>query len=90
MNSERYCVISDLNIHNVHSIDKNKGAKMLQNSQLRKDIATLYEIKKRLAKTAEPDGETPTKLETEALKAEAILKQAIKALEAMDDIVSDD
>ncbi len=64
--------------------------KMLQNSQLRKDIAALYEIKKRLLKTAEPDGDTPTKIELEALKAEAVLAQAIKALEAMDDLISDD
>lgn len=63
---------------------------MLQNSQLRKDIAALYEIKQRLAKTAIPDGDTPTKIELEALKAEAVLAQAIKALEALDDLVSDD
>jgi hypothetical protein len=63
---------------------------MLQNSQLRKDIAALYTIKQRLTKTAEPDGETATKVEAEALKAEAVLGQAIKALEALDDLVSDD
>jgi hypothetical protein len=64
--------------------------KMLQNSQLRKDIATLYEIKQRLTKTAKPDGDIATKVEAEALKAEAVLAQAIKALEALDDLVSDD
>lgn len=63
---------------------------MLQNSQLRKDIAALYEIKKRLAKTAEPDGDTATKIELEALKAEAVVAEAIKALERLDDLVSDD
>lgn len=63
---------------------------MLQNSQLRKDIAALYEIKRRLAKTAEPDGDIATKVEAEALKAEAVLAQAIKALESLDDLVSDD
>jgi len=63
---------------------------MLQNSQLRKDIAALYEIKKRVAKTAQPDGDIATKLETEALKAEAIVAEAIKALEALDDLLTDD
>lgn len=62
---------------------------MLQNSQLRKDIATLYEIKRRLAKTVESD-DIATKVEAEALKAEAVLVQAIKALESLDDLVSDD
>lgn len=61
---------------------------MLQNSQLRKDIATLYEIKRRLAKTVESD-DIATKVEAEALKAEAVLAQAIKALESLDDLVSD-
>lgn len=62
---------------------------MLQNSQLRKDIAALYEMKKRLAKTAEPDGDTATEFELEAVKAEAAIDKAIKALEAMDDLIDD-
>lgn len=62
---------------------------MLQNSQLRKDIATLYEIKRRLAKTVESGGDIVTKVEAETLKAEAVLAQAIKALESLDDLVSD-
>jgi hypothetical protein len=61
---------------------------MLQNSQLRKDIATLYEIKRRLAKTVESD-DIATKVEAETLKAEAVLAQAVKALESLDDLVSD-
>lgn len=63
---------------------------MLQNSQLRKDIAVLYEIKRRLAKTVESGGDIVTKVEAETLKAEAVLAQAIKALELLDDLVSDD
>ncbi|MEG3972040.1 hypothetical protein QUA00_31135 [Microcoleus sp. T2B6] len=62
---------------------------MLQNSQLRKDIAALYEMKKRLTKTAEPDGDVPTEFELEALKAEAAIDKAIKALEALDDLIDD-
>ncbi|MEG4969704.1 hypothetical protein QUB11_24120 [Microcoleus sp. B6-A1] len=61
-----------------------------QNSQLRKDIAALYAINARLAKAAEPDDYTPTKVARAALKAQTSLIAAIKALEKMDDIVASD
>jgi len=61
-----------------------------QNSQLRKDIAVLYAMNARLAKTAEPDGYTPPKVAKAAIKAQTPLMAAIKALEEMDDIVAGD
>lgn len=61
-----------------------------QNSQLRKDIAALYAMNARLAKIAEPDGYTPVKVTKAAAKVQAPLMATIKALEQMDNIVSDD
>lgn len=61
-----------------------------QDSQLRKDIAALYAMNARLAKIAEPGGYTPAKVAKAAAKARSPLMAAIKALEEMDDIVSDD
>ena len=61
-----------------------------QNSQLRKDIAALYAMNARLAKTAELDGYTPVEIAKAAIKAQTPLIAAIKALEAMDDIVAND
>ncbi len=61
-----------------------------QNSQLRKDIAALYAMNARLAKTVEPDGYTPIKVARAAIKAQAPLIAAIKALQDMDDIVGCD
>ena len=61
-----------------------------QDSQLRKDIAALYAMNARLAKIAEPGGYTPAKVAKAATKAQAPLMAAVKALEAMDDVVVSD